>query len=499
MKRPEIRRPGPVVVLGTLVLTACFVFGTLDASDRPGGNPLHPEGWWGWFDQRQYLKSVVALSRLDFAPGQHWYPLGYPLLAAPFERLLPLHPFLLVDLACLLASFAAFVAFARCCALPTPAAVAAFLLGTLGSSALWASWIVPWTTTPTTAAIWGFLALCARQLAAPAAEPRTRRWRRIAMIGLLCACVPLFRPADLLMPALGLLLMLGWSLRDRSLRAGDPLALLAGAALPLVPYALLYLHIYGAHQTQYMAISRAIGFRFSDLGFKTVVLLIAPQPWFPSGAGLLERLPWMAFGFAGMALLWTAPRGAPRRSLAMLLVMMLAAMTLLFAYADLLPSGLWLYANVHYFTWLMPSFALFGVLFLRAVAFGPRRAAILTLLALVLLSGVRLTPVRSDSAARMLIYATKQPVPWRRAYYNHERLSDRDGTFQNILTMRMLPDRGGLRVISLSRPFRGPLHWQDPSGLATAIEPPPQRWRAKLGFGWPCWLPPYACARLAPR
>ena len=120
----------------------------------------------------------------------------------------------------------------------------------------------------------------------------------------------------------------------------------------------------------------------------------------------------------------------------MLAVLMLAAMTMPFAYVDLLPSGLWLYCNVHYFTWLMPGFTLF---------------------------------------------------------------SSRDGTFQNILTMRMLPDRDGLRVISLSRPFRGPLHWQDPSGLATEVDPPPQRWRANLGFGWPCWLPPYACARPAPR
>ena len=487
-----------VLAIGTALLVFSYVVGMLHNQARPGARALYPEGWWGWFDQGRYLRSLRAFAALDLRPSEHWYPLGYPLLGVPFASVLPRDPFLLVDLACLLASFAGFVTFARRCGIGAAGSVGAFLLGTVGSQSLRENWVIPWTTTPACAAIWLFLALCVRHLGAAADEPRAGRWRRLLLAGMLGSLIGLFRPSDLLLPAVAAVLLGAWALHDRTWRWADPPPLLLGAALPLVPYGLLYLRIYGAHPTPYMLNSRGMGFRFGELPMKTVLLLISPRPWFPSGSGLLMRLPWMAAGFAGMLLLPGLEPRTARRGLTLLTAMMLAYMALFFSYVDLLPSGLWTYKNVHYFKWVMPGFALLGVVLLRALRRRPRRAPILALLAVVLVSAVRLVPVPvTGGAVRLLQYAGRPPY-WSNAYFGQARLADAHGVFDNILTMRILPDDQGLRVLSLSRPFEGRAIWLKQTGLNIRPDQVPRAWAEHVAIGWPCWLPPYACDHLRP-
>lgn len=64
---------------------------------------------------------------------------------------------------------------------------------------------------------------------------------------------------------------------------------------------------------------------------------------------MVERLPWMVPGLAAMLALPWITRGAARASLALLAGCIVVYDLLFFSYADLLPSGLWLYHNVHYF------------------------------------------------------------------------------------------------------------------------------------------------------
>ncbi len=189
------------------------------------------------------------------------------------------------------------------------------------------------------------------------------------------------------------------------------------------------------------------------------------------------------------------PRAA-RRALTLLSAMMLAYMAVLFSYVDLLPSGLWTYKNVHYFKWMLPGFALLGVVLLRALRRPPRRAPILALLAVVLLSAVRLVPVpATGDDARLLQYAGRPPR-WSSSYFGHARLADARGVFENILTMRILPDDQGLRVLSLSRPFEGRPVWLQRTGLDIAPDQAPRAWAGQVTVGWPCWLPPYPCNHL---
>ena len=59
----------------------------------------------------RYYDSLRALAAGNLDPAQHWYPLGYAILAVPFVFLGD-HPFFVIDLVSLLVAYRAFIAFA---------------------------------------------------------------------------------------------------------------------------------------------------------------------------------------------------------------------------------------------------------------------------------------------------------------------------------------------------------------------------------------------------
>ena len=94
------RRLWILPAVGFLVLVAGFYFYVWATC---GGNPMRGDpGWNGWWDQSNYLKSATALAHGNLQPSQHWYPLGYALLGAPFVYVTPVEPFLIPNLALLL-------------------------------------------------------------------------------------------------------------------------------------------------------------------------------------------------------------------------------------------------------------------------------------------------------------------------------------------------------------------------------------------------------------
>ena len=517
----RVRRLGPVRRLPMLVslvgfaLTAIYVSSYVGNPAVPGNHGRFPLGWWGWWDQSQYLLSAQSFAHADFAPAHHWYPLGYALLGAPFLLLSGSHPYLLPDLACLLATYAAFLLFARTVGVGPRWAALLFLLASSGSEAIRNVWAEPWNTSLSAALIWWLLALTARHLAgdsvgrrdpvlAVAAEVvRRRRLLRLAYLGAIAAIIPFTRPTDSLLVAIWAAGAGLAALRLRALEVLDLLALFAGAAVAAVPEALLWLRIYGAHESQYMINSRSLGFAFASLGWKTYLLLLTPRPWFPFGAGLVQRLPWMLPGLAGMlALPWIA-RGPARMMLGLLALMIAAYSLLFFSYVDLIPSGLWRYNNVHYFKWTLPGVALFGFLALRALAIGPRRPALLAGLAILLLTDLRLQPHRVGNADPAWMIQLHGPVPgWDEAYFTKMTLQDADGRLQPIKDFRALSDGQGWRLIALRRPFSTALvisglgHWPDGPVSAIGASGDATRWGRSVGLKLPCWM--IRCVRLPP-
>jgi hypothetical protein len=469
-----------------LLLTALYTVYYLDDSARPGNNsrPCCIKGWIGWWDQGQYYASVWALAAGDLDPNRHWYPLGYPLLAMPF-KFLGSHPFFPIDLASLLICYAAFLAFARRTGVSTIAAVTVFLLTVCADPLLFKQWAIPWTTSPGAATTWALLATAAAYLGGR---------RRPFLLGFLAASLPLFRPTDAIISVI----CLGWvalaELRISRLRALHVGAVVLGGLTPLIPYAALYLAIYGPVATPYMVHSKDIGFTLHNLVWRAFVLLLEPRQWFFAGEGLLARIPWLILGFAGALVAWR--RMGPTALLAACLI---AYCLVMLAYVDLLPTGLWRYYNIHYFKWTLPGFGLLAWMLLRDLL-ARSRLAWAALAMVLLLSAIRVTPRPAAADEPALAIDIPGPAATEDNTTMAAELAavDSYGPVQNITQMRAFafPAGDGIRLIGLKRDFVGEVGWKAGHGPPMPVDPAPERrWAEHFSLGYPCWLPPHVCKR----
>jgi len=492
---------GWIPLAGGVFLVLLYIGFYLANPALPGNNLAYPQGWWGWWDQSQYIESARAMRVFDLSPAKHWFPLGYSLLAAPFTGVLPMHPFFFVDLAGLLISYVAFQSFALRLGVARPWSALVFVLAAAADPRLAETWAVPWNTTVSAALIWMAFACMAAQLAVP--SQALDRWRlfRFAVFGLLLGAIPLVRPTDALVAAICGATLVAAELWWKRARWQDAVALCLGGAVVLLPYALLYLRIYGPHLTGYMLQSRQLGFAYAQLPWKTYVLLVEPHPWFPNGVSLLARFPWIALTLAAVVpVLWRL-RGPARLMAAMLAAAIAAYCILFFSYVDLLPTGLWLYGNVHYFQWVFPGVGLFAFLLLRELWSGDRRLAVGSLIVTLLVLSVRIeaVPAGDDIPARMLQFPGVTGG-WADTYFAQAALQDAKGNLANIYDMRMLPDGEGSRAVALRREFSGPVQWvQGGKPNPFAAQGRPLRWGERLTLGYPCWLPPFPCQVLRPR
>lgn len=482
-----------VVRWGAYALILLYAIYYFSDVATPGNQPQYPLGWWGWWDQSQYIASSRNLLARNFAPGGHWYPLGYSIAAAPFVRFFPAHGFFFLDLACLLATYAGFLSFARRVGVGVWTAMPIFVLTTFGYGVMGQTWAEPWTSTLNAALIWGLLA-CASGLLSGQAPWRSSR---LVLLGLCAGAVPLVRPTDAVQSGIALLFVLIAGLHSREMWLRHIGWLILGGAIVTVPYAALYLRIYGFHLTPYMLAESGTGFAFRWLGWKTYLLLIEPRPWFPFGKGLLAVFPWLPLSICEIVLLFVAwKQAAERAGLCMLALMILTYWALYFAYVDLLPSNIWRYHVVHYLKWSLPGLGLFAWLFLTSVLRTPRwRHGVAFALVIAVLS-VRLvpTPASADARVYMIQYAVSSPPSWDETYMHDWAFADRAGTL-GPLGVRVLPDSQGVRLLPARRSIVGALTWSDQPAFITGL---PKRWAARMTLGYPCWLPPYPCRGLSP-
>jgi hypothetical protein len=471
---------------GGFVLALWYAQTYLAFPDLPGNRSDFPAGWWGWWDQSQTLASTRAFAHGILDPSQHWYPLGYSLLGAPFYRNSPEHPFFFVDLACLLLTYTGVVAFARRLGLPTLAGVVVFVLVTVPDRFLFSEWVIPWNTTPVAALIWLLLAAVAAWCDGE---------RRPVVVGLLAAAIPLVRPTDALfaLPCLAAVVLadIRQPLR-RQARAWLRIAVAGGGLL--AAYLVLYLSIYGPHPSAYMQQSRDIGFTLHRIWWKAYVIFVEPRAWFMDGEGLLRRAPWIALGIAGVL-----PALLRGRAAALLAVVLLLHAGLYLAYVDLLPMGFWRYNNVHYWVWAIPGYGVLAMLLLRDLASRMparrRGVAAVSLAATLVVLCIHINPRRvgPDAPAQMLAFSGPAPG-FDPSYFGPLNLIDARGRLANLIDMRAFPTPGGMRVLALRRAFEGAVAWEPGHAPASpALALPTSRWGAGLSFGRPCWLPLIRC------
>ena len=228
--RPRVR-PGVLGRLDRVLPVACAVCAVALyalAHHRHEVRPVtdaHPSGWFTWFDAGRYLRVALAWTRWDLRASEHWYPPGYPVLGALGHALTPVQPFYLPDALALFAAAWLFALLAGALLGERPGARALGALGFLSTAALNSAardaWVVPWTTTPATVAIYGCLLAGLRALGDP-------RPAACLLAGLLGGAIALFRPTEaaLVLFAVGLALA-GSLLRRRVSPARFGAALLA--------------------------------------------------------------------------------------------------------------------------------------------------------------------------------------------------------------------------------------------------------------------------------
>ncbi len=463
----ERRRSG--IHAGTWVVVAAALwlvrFVTLNGMPWQGA-PL----WMGWFDQSRYFTSATALAHGDLTPAQHWYPLAYPLLAAPFAWIVPGDPFLPLDLLLYLATGWAFRRVAGRLGIGAWTATACFVLTTLVDAKVARAWVDPWTTTLSAALIWMFADRVLHMM--DAAEPKRRR--DAVAFGLLAAAIPLVRPVDALISAFGLAVLAVVLLRRRALSPRIALLVCASGTAVVAGYAALHLAIYGPHATPYMIAAARTGFIWSDIGWKAYVLLIHAEPWFPDTQAILERMPWLPLGLAGLIGVGVAGDAAQRRVAGLLVLLAIPVSAVMLTYADLQPPGLWRFGNIHYFKWTLPLFAL-GVMLAVRLAREPGRWAMLAVMTAACFAPLLLrivpSPVDDGTPARMLVFRGDTARAWDEAYFAPVAIRDSAGAMTHINDFHQVPDATGQRAIAVSRLFGAQPRRSDPG---ETLVPQPQ-------------------------
>ncbi|MCQ8242384.1 hypothetical protein [Rhizosaccharibacter radicis] len=479
--------------IGLVALALAVIYLLTYTTDpaTPGNNTRFPLGWWGWWDQSQYIRSARAFAVHLLDPEQHWYPLGYSLLLSLFARGSGGHAALLPDLLCLLLAFAGFCRFATRVGVRPAWGAPLFLLGTEGSQSVRGLWAEPWNSTLSAALLWWLLSLTADLLRdrGPAAASGRKPAALLFALGVLAVLVCFTRPTDALIVGIWGLLLLWFGLRSGSFRILGVGWLAAGGVLAAVPLLWLWIAVYGFRLSPYMMWSRSLGFSLHGLWWKSYLLLVAPAPWFPGDRSLLERLPWLFPGIAAMTVLPLIVAGRARMLLAMLSLMIVPYSLLFFSYVDLVPSGLWRFHNAHYFKWTFPGLLLLGAVLLRAVAFGPRRAPVAALAVLSLLSCIRLVPRAAHGDAPVWMAQHAMPVAgWSPEHESELGLRDAAGMHHNIHDIRILPGDDGWRAIGMAAPLHGALSPVSPSGSVGAPWSGEPRWTMRFHLGAPAWL-----------
>jgi len=276
------RRPHqPILVpIGLGCLTCVLVAVFLVAHAFYPGLPApgtETGGWREWADQSKYIEAARAWSAWDLTAARHWYPPGYPLLAAPFLRLTPHDRFLLPDLVCLVASLFACAALARRMFPQHRFArlfgAAAFVLASVGTFSGLKSWLVPWTTTPAAALTFASLVAVLRLAEQPGIG-------QALLAGGAIGGITFFRPGDAVPVALAAAVALTPCLLVLPIRrAGGIVAasVLAVAALTGTAAAIVAATS-GFGPGTYYAVSGDVGFEFRLLPLRWVTLMIDGRP-----------------------------------------------------------------------------------------------------------------------------------------------------------------------------------------------------------------------------
>jgi hypothetical protein len=466
-------------------------------------------GWWGWWDQSQYIKSAKAFSQLDLSPSEHWYFPGYALLAAVFYKFAPVHAFFVVNAICLTITAFCFIRIAHRFGVNAVAASAVFAFSTAFNSVIIEQFVIPWTTTPTCAIIYIIITLFL---------DRTENALKFFLIGLLGSAVLMIRPTDVISTAPIFIFLAANAAIDLTRNKGNHhkrvfpptlVFLIAGGLTGLLCALLIYYSIYGWSVSPYLATSQNIGFIFSALPIKLYVLFVEPTTIYGQGTAILRTYPWIFISLIGIICCL-----AETSRLSIVAACVLLHVFFYACYADLLPTNIWHFKLIHYLKWTFPLLGLFAWITVKNVLSGRSvRATAALAVGLFCLLSVRVGLEAVESTAG----AAESPTSFQAAFADMEQIAAIDlpmkgGSVKGLDNWPLsitaegknlhryadflaAPQTFGLRII-LARTVHaeGISGVFETSGAMSPTGQSPIGRRYSIGLGWPCWLPPYGCA-----
>lgn len=322
-----------------------YVYAYQHHGARPGAVAAYPMGWFGWWDQGQYLKCAAGLAHGSLTPDTYWYPLGYPALGAVFYRWWPEHSFFLPNLFLITGIALLFYQIARKFVRPVEVVflLALFVFAYRGTLSL--SLVEPWNTIPTHFVAYAVVFLVGF----------TEARRRNVLIAALCVGLSyLCRPADAIcagpIVAVGAFRLPGWKEKIRSGAAAFGIFLVFVVAVLLINRS-----VFGTWRTTYDLISANIGFGSYPLFEKFYSLVLDARPIFElDDTALLNHFPWLVLLPPGIVHVVRKFRwGAVG-----VLLGVAATYGIYFAYNDFWPGNIFLYHLIHYLAWTFPLLAL---------------------------------------------------------------------------------------------------------------------------------------------
>lgn len=342
-----LRRPSWRYAL-LLVAICVYLVAYLGHASLPAAGS---QGWWGWWDQGQYLRSAQAFARAVLTPRAHWYPPGYPLVASFFVPWLPRHPFFIPNLLCFVGIVLALYRIFRSL-LSRLESVLLIGFG-LGQSLVLEHLVIPWTTIPTQ------LISYAAMLWVVARRPSRRG---LVMAALAVGAMSWIRPGDLLFVAPFFAAAL-WEIRRRR-RWLPEAALIAGIVAGWLLLALIANKvIFGVFwATAYTKVVGSIGFSANALALNAYSLLIEARTLYAIDTPtLLARYPWALIALPGVVVL------VKRWGLRAIALPLSFLVTMLFylSYRDFDASTAFKFSTVHYLLWMVPPLAMLSYLTVR--------------------------------------------------------------------------------------------------------------------------------------
>lgn len=461
----------------TLVVTYIFTYSNLPFAPA-AADPL-TGGWWGWWDQSQYLESARAFKGGNLDGEFHHYPPLYALMGAGLMSLGISAPFYVLNLISLSLFAVGFLVLAlRYVGVLAGAII--LLVTTIGFEIIRTQWVIPWTSTLAAVLfVWAFVFLdnlVRFSQRAPVWAVLANGFVFAALVGLI---VPT-RPVDAIVLAIPSLTYAGITLfrAFKSARMTSRLAYFASVPVALFALAIpvgFFLWFNGVafsdSEASYFSSTQQSGIFFADIPEKLYSHLIASQDFYgENNADWFSQIPWLLLLVLFAPAIFLSRLNWALKGIGLAAILQLC---LYYAFSDILPTGTFRYFNIHYFKWMFPLLGLAAAYWFRAYVFrngkeelGRPVGAVATFVAAVFAVSLRTTPetlefrveIRDDRHVSLTSEQQPQTVdfvdvlgptgPWEDVYFPAENTIRVDGRELSVIRdYRMFAIPDGLRVL----------------------------------------------------